>query len=108
MELAFYFLLYTKTTITQKSYKLFTVKQEKQDAIKLLAQIKLDSISDIILQAMQSGDILSIQFHKVFEEQEKYLKLTVNIRNQAKIKLKQKISEKNCLNKEEKKVSRIV
>ena len=42
---------------TRKSFKIFTVKQEKHDAIKLLAQSKLDSIADIISQAMQDGDI---------------------------------------------------
>ena len=31
-----------------KSFKTFTVKQEKHDAIKLLAQSKLDSIANII------------------------------------------------------------
>ena len=36
------------TVITRKSFKTFTVKQEKHDAIKLLAQSKLDSIADII------------------------------------------------------------
>ena len=37
--------------------QLFTVKQEKHDAIKLLAQSKLNSIANIISQAMQDGDI---------------------------------------------------
>ena len=32
--------------------------QEKHDAIKLLAQIKLDSIANIISQAMQDGDLI--------------------------------------------------
>ena len=36
------------TAITRKSFKIFTVKQEKHDAIKLLAQSKLDSITNII------------------------------------------------------------
>ena len=40
-------LLSLATAITQKSFKIFTVKQEKNDAIKLLAQSKLDSISNI-------------------------------------------------------------
>ena len=31
-----------------KSFKTFTVKQEKHDAIKLLAESKLDSIANII------------------------------------------------------------
>ena len=36
-------LLSLKTANTGKSFKIFTVKQEKHDAIKLLAQSKLDS-----------------------------------------------------------------
>ena len=36
------------TAITQKSLKIFTVKQEKHDSIKRLAQSKLDSIANII------------------------------------------------------------
>ena len=50
-------LLSLATAITGKPFKIFTVKQEKHDAIKLLAQTKLDSISNIISQAMEDGDI---------------------------------------------------
>ena len=46
--------------IIQKSFRIFTMKQETHDAIKLLAQIKLDSIADIISQARQAGDIPSL------------------------------------------------
>ena len=45
-------LLSLATAITRKSFKIFTVKQEKHNVIKLLAQSKLDSITDIISQAM--------------------------------------------------------
>ena len=38
-------LLSLATAITRKSFKIFTVKQEKHDAIKLFAQSKLDSIA---------------------------------------------------------------
>ena len=65
------------------------MKQRKHDTIKLLAQSKLDSIADIILQAMQDGDISPIQFHKVLEEVEKFRKFKTDIRNQAKAKVKQ-------------------
>ena len=82
-------LLSLATIITRKSFKTFTVKQEKDDAIKLLAQSKLDSIANIISQAIQDGDILSIEFHKVLQEVEKYCKLKAGIRNQAKGKVKQ-------------------
>ena len=38
-------LLSLATVITRKSFKIFTVKQEKHDAIKLLAKSKIDSIA---------------------------------------------------------------
>ena len=43
-------LLFLATAITQKSSKIFTVKQEKHDVLKLLAQSKLDVIANIISQ----------------------------------------------------------
>ena len=57
-------LLSLATAITRKSFKIFTVKQEKHDAIKLLAQSKLDSIANIISQAMQDGYISLLNFTK--------------------------------------------
>ena len=69
------------TAITRKSFKIFTVKQEKHDAIKLLAQSKSDSITNIISQAIQDGDISSTEFQKVLQEVEKYLELKSDIRN---------------------------
>ena len=77
------------TTFTRKSFKIFTVKQEKHDAIKLLAQNKLDSIANIISQAMQDRVISPTEFHKVLQEIEKYRKLKADIRNQAKVKVKE-------------------
>ena len=74
-------LLSLETVITQKFFKIFTVKQEKHDAIKLLAQSKLDSITNIIAQAMQDGDISPTEFQKVLQEVEKYRKLKAEIRN---------------------------
>ena len=41
-------LLSRATVITRKSFKTFTVKQEKHDAIKLLTQSKLDKIANTI------------------------------------------------------------
>ena len=72
-----------------ESLKIFTVKQEKRDSIKLLAQAKLDSIANIISQAMQDGDISPTEFHKVLQEVEKYRKLKADIRNQARTKIKE-------------------
>ena len=74
-------LLSLATAITQKFFKTFTVKQEKPDAIKLLAQSKLDSITNIIAQAMQDRDISPTEFQKVLQEVEKYRKLKADIRN---------------------------
>ena len=65
------------------------MKQGKHDAIKLLAQAKLDSISDIISQAMQDVDFSPTEFLKVLQEVEKYRKLKADIRNQANAKVKQ-------------------
>ena len=72
-----------------KIFKIFTVKQEKHNAIKLLAQSKLDSIANIISQAMQDGDISPTEFHRVLQEVEKYRRLKADIRNQAKDKVKE-------------------
>ena len=77
------------TVITGKSFKTFTVKQEKHYSIKLLAQIKLDSIANIISQAMQDGDTSPTEFCKVLQEVEKSRKLKADIRNQVKAKIKQ-------------------
>ena len=82
-------LLSLATAISRKSFKIFTIKQEKHDAIKLLAQSKLDSIANIISQAMQDGDNSPTEFHKVLQEVEKYRKLKADIRNQAKTKVKE-------------------
>ena len=53
----------------------------------------LDSIANIISQALQDGDISTIELHKVLQEVEKYRKLKADIRNQAKARVKQ-IKEK--------------
>ena len=69
------------TAILGKSLKMFTAKQEKHDAIKFLAQSKLDNIANIISQTLQGRDISSIEFHKVLQELDKYRKLTANSKN---------------------------
>ena len=86
-------LLSLVTAITRKSFKIFTVKQEKHKSIKLLAQTKLDSISNIISQAMQDGDISPTEFQKELQVVEKYRKLKADIRNQGKAKVKQIMKE---------------
>ena len=57
-------LLSLAIAITQKSFKIFTIKQEKHDAIELLAQSKLDSTANIISQAMQDRDISPMNLTK--------------------------------------------
>ena len=82
-------LLSLATAITRKSLKIFTVKKEKHDAIKLLFRSKLDSITNIIPHAVQGEDTSPTEFHKVLQEAEKYLKLKADIRNQANAKVKE-------------------
>ena len=82
-------LLSLATVITRKSFKILTVKQKQHDAIKLLVQSKLDSILNIISQAILDGDISPTQFHKVPQEVVKYRRLKADIRNQAKTKVKE-------------------
>ena len=65
------------------------MKQGKHDTIMLLAQSNLDSITDIISQAMQGEDISPTEFHKVLQEMEKYCKRKADIRNRTKAKVKQ-------------------
>ena len=80
---------FNKIAILLKTGLILTIKQEKHDAIKLPAKSKLDSIVDIISQAMEDGGISSTEFLlKVLREVEKYRKLKADIRKQAKIKVK--------------------
>ena len=46
-------------------------------------------MGNIILQAIQDRDISSIEIHKVLQEVEKYRKCKADIRNKAKVKVKQ-------------------
>ena len=77
------------TVATRKFSRNQTVKQGKHDVVMLLAQSKLDSIADIISQAIQDGDISPTEFHNVLQEREKYPKLKTSIRNRTKAKVKQ-------------------
>ena len=95
-------LLSLATVITLNSFKIFTVKQEKHDAVKLLPKSKLDSIANIISQAMQDEDISPIEFNKVLQEVEKYRRLQADIRNQAKVKEITKEQREEILEQERK------
>ena len=75
------------------SFKIFTEKQEKHNAIRLLAQSKLDSIANIISQTMPDEDISPTEFHKVLQEVEEYRKLNADIRNQPRAKVKEIMKE---------------
>ena len=86
-------LLSLATVITWMSFKIFTEKQEKHNAIRLLAQSKLDSIANIISQTVQDQDISPTEFHKVLQEVEEYRKLKADIRNQPKAKVKEIMKE---------------
>ena len=71
-----------------KNLSIFTVRQGKHDAIKLLTKSNLDNIADVIFQAKQDDDISSTEFCKVLQEIEIYRKLKTDIRHQAKTKLR--------------------
>ena len=72
--------------VMRKLFTIFSVKQRKHDAIKLITQSKLDSVSHFISQAMQKGDVSSIKLQNVFQEVE-------NIAN-SKLMLKTKLKPK--------------
>ena len=76
------------TAITQKYFKMFTVKQGKHHAIKLLPQSRLDSITNIISQELQDGDISPTEFHKVLQQIKNIVgsRLTLETRPRKKIR----------------------
>ena len=79
-------LLSLATTIARKTMSIFKSKEKKHDDIRLLAQSKLDSISETISQAIQDEKVSSTEFHKILQETENYRKLKADIRTQAKTK----------------------
>ena len=74
------------TTITRKTISIFKSKEKKHDNIRLVAQSKLDSISETISQAIQDEKVSPTEFHKILQETENYRKLKADIRKQAKAK----------------------
>ena len=74
-------LLPLKNAAFRKSSQVFAVKEEKHSLIKLLGQIKFDSIFDSRSHEMQEGSILPAEFHNALQELEKYCKLKVDIKN---------------------------
>ena len=79
-------LLSLATTITRKTISIFNSKEKKHDNIRLLAQSKLDSISEAISQAIQDENVSPTEFHKILQERENYRKLKADIRKRAKTK----------------------
>ena len=79
-------LLSLATTIARKTMSIFKSKEKKNADIRLLAQSKLDSISESISQAIQDGKVSPTEFHKILQETENYHKLKADIRKQAKAK----------------------
>ena len=79
-------LLSLATTITRKTISIFNSKEKKHADIRLLAQSKLDSISETISQAIQDEKVSPAEFHKILQETENYLKLKADIRTRAKTK----------------------
>ena len=65
---------------------IFKSKEKKHDDIRLLAQIKLDSISETISQAIQDEKVSPTEFDKILQETENYRKFKEDIRKQAKAK----------------------
>ena len=55
------------TAITRKSFKIFTIKQEKHDAIKMLAQRKLDSIADVIYRQCRTETFHLLNFIRYYK-----------------------------------------
>ena len=78
-------LLSLAATMTRETISIFNSK-EKHDDIRLLAQSKLDSISETISQAIQDEKVSPTEFHKILQETENYRKLKADIRTRAKAK----------------------
>ena len=76
-------LLPLANTLSRESSKLFPVKQEKHNLIRLIVQTKLETICDAISHAMQDRSISLAEFYKVTQDLEKYRKRKADTRNQT-------------------------
>ena len=70
--------------ITRQNIKLFDTKSKKHDKIKLLAETKLDSISETISQAIQDSHISPVEYQRILKEVENYRVLKDQIRQKSK------------------------
>ena len=83
------FIWHEHITFPGKPSQLIAVKQEKHSSIKVLVQVKLDSISDSISQAIQDESMSPAEYPKILQGMEKNRKLKEEIRRQNKAKVRQ-------------------
>ena len=72
------------TVVTRKTIKIVDTKSKKHDQIRLLAESKLDSISDVVSQAIQDGDISPDEYQRILKEIEHYRQIKQQIRQKTK------------------------
>ena len=72
------------TVVTRKTIKLVDTKSKKHNQIRLLAESKLDSISDAVSQAIQDGDISPDEYQRILKEIEHYRQIKQQIRQKTK------------------------
>ena len=84
------FIWHEHITSPGKPSQLIAVKQEKRSSIKVLVQVKLDSISDSISQAIQDESMSPAEYPKILQGMEKNRKLKEEIRRQNKAKVRQR------------------
>ena len=72
------------TVFTRKTIKIVDTKSKKHDQIRLLAESKLDSISDAVSQAIQDGDISPDEYQRILKEIEHYRQIKQQIRQKTK------------------------
>jgi len=77
-------LLTMGTTATRKTVKRLDNKVKKHEQIRLLAESKLDSISDAVSHAIQDGDISPEEYRRILQEIEHYRLMKQQIRQKAK------------------------
>ena len=79
-----------KTGIIKKLLKITRKKKEKHDKIVMLAKSKLNSIENLLSQALIDLDISHEEFKTIFNEKGKYEQMKQSIRN---IKSRDELSE---------------
>ena len=77
-------LLSMGTVITRKTIKITDTKSKKHDQIRLVAESKLDSISDVVSTDIQDGDISPQEYQRIIKEVEYYRHIKQEIRQKSK------------------------